>query len=391
MSTARRAVEFAARLLPKEMRDRYREQWTSDLRDAVEAGISQGEIARGTLAFAATVARPLPWSGAPAPTAAQVESRSRFAAALALAAAVLGVLGIATAFRWAMTGYYFDRPSFIGFLVGWLLSVWSVLAPIAAVLIVMRTRAVNSKVRLAVWLLVLPGFAPIVQRAVDGVVFTIPGPGSLAYAVAAVIVVVALRLLRTGLQRGHGAEPVLKAHVYSALAVLVVGALSVGFAAQVWASRIPLVFSWLPAEVAYSGPNGTLIREEIPATQAMYEEWLWLKESFEQMVAASFIGVVAGVVVLAIAIVVLPRVLRVRPVALAGAVIGIELVATAMLLSLLSGGFVTSVVPPELLQTVGSILLVAAILYAVGGLRFDPNRLARVRHRHDVEGGVELL
>jgi len=393
MSAAARVVQLSAALLPRELRDRYREQWTSDLRDAAEAGISQGEIARGALAFAATVARPLPWSGAPAPTAAQVESRSRLAAGLALSAALLGVVVFATAFRWAMTGYFFDSEDFPGFLPNWLLAVFSVLSPIVAVVIVTRTRAVNPRVRAAVWLLVLPCFAPTVQRAIDGVIFWLPspGPGSLAYLVATVIVVIALRLLWRGLEHGGGSAPDLKAHVYSTLGVLVVGALCVGFAAQVWASRIPLVFTWLPIEVAYSGPNGTMIRESIPVTQADYEEWLWLKENFENLVAWSFIGVTVGVVLLAIALTVLSRVLRVRSGSLAGAAIAIILVGTAMLLSFLSGGFATSVLPPELLQTIGTLLLVGVILYAVGGVRFDSKRLARPSHRHDVEGAVELL
>lgn len=382
MSAASAVVDFAVRLLPRNLRERYREQWRSDLRDATEAGISQGEIARGALAFAATVARPLPWSGAPEPTATQVERRSRVAAAIALGVAVSGLIGYATAFRWAVTGLGGE---------GGLQVALAVIAPVLPIAIVMRTRAVNSHVRLAVWLLVLPGFAPIVQRAIDGAMYGIPSPGSFAYVAGALIIAIALRLLWLGLDRGSGVTPSAKPSTYSALAVVVVGALCLGYAAQVWASRVPLKFSWLPAEVGYSGPDGGFIRESIPATQAMYEEWLFLKNEFEQIVAASFIGVSVGVALLVIAVIALSRVFRIRASTLAAAAIAIVLIATAMLLSFLDGAYTSSVVPSEVLQNIGQLLLLGVVLVAVGDLWFDPKRLARVRHRHDVEGGVELL
>ncbi len=382
MTLATNAVRFAVLLLPKNLRDRYREQWTSDLRDAAEAGIPQHEIATGALAFAATVARPLPWSGAPAPTAAQVETRARLAAALALSVAATGVVGYATAFRWAVTGFGGED----GFQVA-----LAIIAPIVPLAIVMRTRAVNSRVRLAVWLLVLPGFAPTVQHAVDGGMYGIPSPGSLAYVVGVLIIAVALRLLWLGLDQREGVAASVKANVCSALAVVVVGALCVGYAAQVWASRVPLIFSWSGGFSVSSNADGKMVRETIPATQAMYDEWLFFKNVFEQMVAASFIGATIGVVLLTISVVVLSRLLRTRPSTLAAAAIAIVLVATAMLLSFLGGASSVSAVPPELLQNLGQLLLVAVIFVSIGGPRFDPRRLPRTRHRHDVEGRVELL
>lgn len=51
-------VRFAATLLPAPMRDRYREQWLGELRDAEEVGIPRAEIAMAALTFAASLDRP---------------------------------------------------------------------------------------------------------------------------------------------------------------------------------------------------------------------------------------------------------------------------------------------------------------------------------------------
>lgn len=49
---AKALVSVAATALPAATRERYREQWLADLRDADELGISQGSIARGAVGFA---------------------------------------------------------------------------------------------------------------------------------------------------------------------------------------------------------------------------------------------------------------------------------------------------------------------------------------------------
>lgn len=49
---ARGVVSFAAAALPATSRERYREQWFADLRDAHELGLSEGSVARGAVGFA---------------------------------------------------------------------------------------------------------------------------------------------------------------------------------------------------------------------------------------------------------------------------------------------------------------------------------------------------
>jgi hypothetical protein len=53
MSAAEFAVDIAALALPAHQRARYREQWHADLRDAVEVGLTRGQIVRGAASFAA--------------------------------------------------------------------------------------------------------------------------------------------------------------------------------------------------------------------------------------------------------------------------------------------------------------------------------------------------
>jgi hypothetical protein len=89
-SLARATVKVAARLLPRDMRDRYREQWLADLRDASEHDIPISQIAIGSLSFAAIVNRP-PFPGLRTPTQDGVLRRSRPAVALALSTALLAL------------------------------------------------------------------------------------------------------------------------------------------------------------------------------------------------------------------------------------------------------------------------------------------------------------
>lgn len=380
MSVAGRVVRFAVLLLPEDLRPRYREQWTSDLRDAAEAGISDREIAGGALAFALTVARPTPWGGSAYPTAATIERRSRFAAGLALSAAVLGVAGYATSLHFRGGTGIEGVDAFIGAASGLVLA-FQLTAPIVAVAIVSRTRAAQPRVRLAVWMLVLAGLAPVAQLLIDSALLSydmLLRPGNLAYLVAATLVGLALRLLWTGLDRGAPGvrRPAVLAMAVSAVTVLAVGALTLGYGAIVWASRQPLEFSWLPATSGTRGPDGKMVWVEIPATRAMYLEWLELEAQFERHVGLGFAAVTVGTVALAAAVVVLARTLRIRPSILTAAAVAAILIASSALLSLLQYGGAMPPVPPEALLVAGQWLVIAVILFGVGDLRSARRRPA---------------
>jgi len=71
-----RIIGVAAALLPPYIRDRYREQWLADLRDASEAGIRSSEIIVGAFVFGATINRAAPEiSGVPLETFALRKAR----------------------------------------------------------------------------------------------------------------------------------------------------------------------------------------------------------------------------------------------------------------------------------------------------------------------------
>ena len=111
----------------------------------------------------------------------------------------------------------------------------------------------------------------------------------------------------------------------------------------------------------------------------------------EQQVAWGFALLAASVVLLVVAVVVLSVRARMSSGPLAVAAIGLVMLLSAAMTSFLQLMPLAPVLPPELLQIIGQLLLVGVILYAIGGVRFDSKRLARPGHRHDVEGGVELV
>lgn len=71
-----RLIRAAAAVLPPHIRDRYREQWLADLRDAPAAGIRSSEIIVGAFVFGATINRAAPEiSGVPLETFALRKAR----------------------------------------------------------------------------------------------------------------------------------------------------------------------------------------------------------------------------------------------------------------------------------------------------------------------------
>ena len=103
-----RLIGLAAALLPHYIRERYREQWLADLRDAKEAGIHPSEIVIGALVFGATINRAAPEiSGVPLETFALRKARwgvAFLASALILAFSFYTHAGTFFANFWNSTG-----------------------------------------------------------------------------------------------------------------------------------------------------------------------------------------------------------------------------------------------------------------------------------------------
>lgn len=350
------AVRVAVALLPGSLRDRYREQWNADLRDAAEAGIRTSDVALGSLAFAVTLGRPVS-RGAGTLTPVSVERRSRFAAGLALGSALTAISQYASigAFGGLTGNGVYDFVISFGFA---LLLAFSVLAPIVAVAIATVTRGVAPRVRLAVLILVIASCAGLVHAVVDGSwtgaynVYTTPG--TLVYPVALALTVTAIWLLwgafRTPRTRVSPLDAVLPGVV-----VLAAGAVGLAHAAVVWAGRAPLEFA---------GPEWGRAN------------WVSLEEQFELTVNGILLGwAIASLLVAILVVVVAHRVGRhVAWVVIAG--MCALLIAHAAVLSFLQLGS-DSVVPlvrAEVLLLAGRWGLIVVALATVGGVRFTRQR-----------------
>jgi hypothetical protein len=347
-------IRAAARTLPAAIRERYREQWLADARDAPEAGLSPASITRAALAFAVTYDRPLP--ARRVPTAQQRAERSRLAVGLALSAALLA-LSVYPAFSFgSVTG--FAVWDFVVFFTTALLAVYGVLAPITALVLVRGTRP-----RAAVSLLAAATIAPLLS-------FLSPSDnlylnGLVVFLAAAMLIGLACVLLWRSSGRSR------RAPVVGALAVWAVTAAAVVYAAAVaWPART------LPV---YAQP-----------TQEYYAEWLASKESFEALVAQTFVVWAIAGAILGLLVVAIGRRLSERDATGLGAVgVAVSLLGASGVFGLLELGMSDTVADPLLgpLRLIAQVLLVGATLVTVGGVRYLP----RVRHRHDVEGAVELI
>ena len=355
-------IRAAARTLPAAIRDRYREQWLADARDATEAGLRPASIALAALAFAVTIDRPLP--SRPVPTAQQRAQRSRLAVGLALSAALLalsvypavGFQGVTDLILWDFTRFF----------LGMLLIAYGVLAPIVALVLVRGARH-----RTAVVLLALACTAPIADSLIDTAlpwqwsVNMYATPGTLAYLGAAVLVAAASVLLWTPAPIGARRAPVV-----GGLVVWLVTALGLVYANSIaWSGDLPLgVIAEDPAVWALW--QALLVDHDATVTAAL---WWW-----------AIAGAVVGILVFVIA----RRMSERGATAVAVAAGAISLLGASGVFGLLELGISQSVLPVLLdpLRLVARVLLVATTLVAVGGAR-----LTRVGHRHDVEGAVELL
>jgi hypothetical protein len=362
--SARLIVRFAAALLPVHSRERYREQWLGELRDAPELGIRASEIAIGSVAFVATLARPMP--GGTRMTADVVARRSRWAVALSLSAAIVAIsqyASVVTVSETANSG----GVSFVVFLVSTLLTAYPVIAPIVALGAVLATRSVARLVRVAVGLLTLASVLPVFRGAIDRIPSGIGSeyltPGMIVYPAAVALLALAGATLWRECRARQSAtltrpERFPRRLLYSTVGGLVVAVtVALGFADTItmWAARTPLVFG-----DAFAAAN-----------RAEFEEWLTLKVRFEDMVSTVFgtwiiVGIAIAVAIAASGL--SRRSTARRSVTLAVGVLCLILVSYGGLVIFLqlATPTITPSVPVDLVMLVGRIGLIALVLVMVG-------------------------
>jgi hypothetical protein len=364
--SARLIVRFAAALLPVHSRERYREQWLGELRDAPALGIRASEIAIGSVAFVATLSRPM--SGGTRMTADVLTRRSRWTVALSLSAAIVAISQYASVVT--MSEPINTGPvSFAVFVASTLLTAYAVLAPIIALVTVLATRGVARRVRVAVGLLALASVLPTFRGAIDD---RIPSghigsqyltPGMTVYPAAVSLVALAGAALWREIRAHQPAtrpqsERFFRRLLYSGLGGLVVAvSVALGFADTVtmWAARTLPVFGY-----AFT-----------PANRAEFEEWLTLKVRFEDMVSTVlgtwiFVGIA---IALAIAVSGLSRRSTARrSVTVAVGVLCIILVSYGGLVIFLqlATSNITPTVPVDLVMLVGRWGLIALVLITIG-------------------------
>ena len=387
MNAATAAVRFAAWTLPRSMRDRYREQWLADVRDAEGTGVAPSDIAFGSLAFAVTLDRALV-SGPKALDPAAVARRSRLAAGLALSTAMLAIA------QYAYFFVSFDYVDWMNFrdpgtevVAGWL-GAYAWLAPVAAALIVTVSRGVRAPVRVAVWLLVLVSYIGDVQPAIRHAQGSRSSQWSGEhdiqwYHVALAVVVVASLVLWRYLapSRASVASSAPNRLLASSIGGLVTLGLAVVVTAQahaIWEARRPL-------------PFGPAVSENLD----MWVQWMDLKIDFEQLMVAVFSWcLVAGAVLacLVIASGLLHRATLRGVISVTAFALFVLVVGYAGLLSFLESLWGVDVAggPIVVLLLVGRTGLAVVVLYAVAGIRI-PTSFPRLRSRHDVDSEAELI
>jgi hypothetical protein len=388
MNPATAAVRFAAWTLPKPMRDRYREQWLADLRDADEAGIQPSEIAFGSLAFAVTLNRPF-LAGSRTIDPAEVARRSRLATGLALSAAVPALA------QYAYFFVSFDYVQWMNYRAqgteivdGWL-GAYSWLAPIVAVLIVTVSRGIKAPVRIAVWVLGVVSYLgelqPAIGRAQGSWSSQWSGEHDILWYHAALVVVVGMSVLLwrylgplRELVDSSSRNRRLLASSIGGVLILVGTALVTVHAQAIWAVRRPL-------------PFGSPVSENLE----MWLNWMYLKTDFEQlMIVILNWFLIAGAVLacLVIATGLLRRASLRIVISMTVFAFFVLMIGYAGMLAFLESlwGVEVATDPIVVLLLIGRAGLVAVVLYAVGGLRV-PKSLTRIRKRDDVPRDAELI
>lgn len=347
----RRLVLLASALLPRAMRERYREQWLADLRDAPEAGVTRGEIAWGALAFA--VAAPRLW-----PTVTLDPQRMpNIAFALAFVGAALGL----TYYPGFEYGHTQSSPiAAAKFVIDAVVLATQVLGSLTAVLLISVARGVGGRERVSVWLLALAATAPLAPAIFgygSGESMYLY-PSALAYVVAVILMGVAAVL-----RHPHPTRP---RSTPRGIAVATVGmALLAGVALAL------ATMGWLTRTQPVTGE---------PVGSPVYEEWLSIKTQFETQVAVLLIAsvIVAAAIVIGVAAVGIRHVLFDLRTAV-GAAVFLMLFGYIQLsgyLGLWTPTLGLAEGNPGLLSFM-RLSLVATVFIAVDGVRSPQPRLAR--------------
>jgi len=339
------AVRIAARILPFSLRDRYREQWSADLRDAHEAGLRPMSIAFAALAFAVTLDRPR--ESRRLPTAEQRIRRSRLAIGLALSAALLSLSMFPRITFGGMTGLVvWDYASF--FLTE-LLNAYAVLAPITALILVRGARA-----RWSVTLLAIATTAPLAAALIDstagyGDYFS---AGSGAFAAAGIVITVACGLL------WHPSGRNVRTSLMGGIAVWVIAAAGIGYAA---------VMCLTAATPAGFGEGN----------EAMYADWIAAELQFRALLVQvlwswAIVAALLGVLVIVFG----RRMSDRRALALGVAAVAVSLIGASGVFGFIELGMSGTLSPVLLapLRLIAQVMLVSVTLVAVGGVRLQRRR-----------------
>jgi hypothetical protein len=287
--SATTAVRIAAAFLPRELRIRYREQWLGDVRDASDVGVSTAEIARGSLAFAATYTRPLfNWPN----IAHWVAARwVRLAVALSFSSAIVSI----SQYPSVVTSSGVDDWSAAGLVVvasTQLLAAFLVLASLLSLVVVFATRGTENRVRLSVGLFVLATVLPMTRTGIDSSLSFVGnpyvGPGTVVFPIAIALVIAAgtilVRMYRSSARPNVPRRLSHRLLTSMSAGLLIVVVAAAGFISMTgaWDARIPLVFG-LPLN---------------QANRAAYTQWVMLKFQFEDLVSTIFgVWIIAGLVV----------------------------------------------------------------------------------------------
>jgi hypothetical protein len=351
-----RKVNLAVALLPKDARDRYREQWAGELRDAAEVGIAESEIASGALSAAVRFARPLPsWLRA---------TRPRHSLALALSAAVVSLSDAASLVPATDGSGVVHDPSSVASTP---LISWIVVVPIFALVMILASRVASARERVMVALLAVATYLPLFRTRIDGIdngadVDWI-SPGALTYAVAFGLVVVAIvlawreyRLLRPARNPARLRLRMVRSSVAGLVVVVTVALCSIDEFAR-WASKAPYVW-----------------REPVTtANRADYDFWLTSKNAIEAMVAHTLLSWVIAGMILAIGVIAFGASRRAtvrRTILLAAGVLSTALLSyggTIIFLQIITTNSLNEVVPVSLVLTTARLGMIAIALVAIGG------------------------
>jgi hypothetical protein len=381
MSISTRIVTMAAATLPKSLRDRYREQWLADVRDAPEQGVRPAQIALGSVAFAVTVGRPFPKRAELSATG--IQRRSSIALGLGLSAALLGLSQYAS----MVAGDYLapgEVPEGPTIALGTTLMTCAILGAVLALVLAIATREMSSRTRWAVVLFVIASASPIVQSSInsDAAASWMPGvrAAAIPYLAAAILVVVGLVLMHAS---RPGAARVPRVALAAGGVVLAVAVLSLANILVLWANRQPLRFG------AAAGPR--------TASNPIYAQWLNTKEYFESIMTWTYFWWGAGAVVLVAAFILFAMVRRLtsREILLLGVgAAGVVLIAAGSLLDFLQGTpGIVPVAEPDIVLWLGRLALVGAILVnarlAAGGATVvpPPGAFAPARAAADAPSG----